>query len=246
MSSVLPPVEEVTKRALDGNEKKLRAGKSVGGKKREWWLQNMKAESRKPQRIRVKNVQDQEVEDHHQDDQGVDRGNATDWEQSQREGGTGKGESWNDFETTDMTNHDDLPHQQTHSVAISNLMELKIEELDAIDSVDIHLKSNESLVEKESQQHLKRFGNEAMFDLTGEEATVSYIRHKRVEDVVSPCLEGDVTPPHQLLACLLCLALSLVLLGLLLSSLLVAPIGSWFKVQGDLGEEEPCLCSCPI
>ena len=94
------------------------------------------------------------------------------------------------------------------------------------------------MVEKESQQHLKRFGNEAMFDLTGEEATVSYIRHKREEGVVSPCLEDNVTPPHQMLACLLCLALSLVLLGLLLSSLLVAPIGSWFKVQGDLGEEE--------
>ena len=245
MSSVLPPVEEVTVRALDGREKKPRAGKLVGGRKREWWLQNMKTESRKPQRIRVKNVQDQENEDHHRVDQGVDRRNATDWEHSQRGGGTGKGESSNTFETTDMTNHNDLPHQQRHSGAISNLMELKIEELDAIDSVDIHPRSNESMVGKESQ-HLKRLGNEALFDLTGEEATVSYIGHKREEDVVSPCLEGDVTPPHQLLACLLCLALSLVLLGLLLSSLLVAPIGSWFKVQGDLGEEEPCPCSCPI
>ena len=232
-------------RALDGREKKLKAGKLVGGRKREWWLQNMKAESRKPQRIRVKNVQDQEVEDHHQDDQGVDRGNATDWEQSQRGGETGKGESSNTFETTDITNHDDLPHQRTHSVAISNLMELKIEELDAKESVDIHPRSIESMVGKESQ-HVKPLGNEVLFDLKGKEATVSYIRHKREEDVVSPCLEGDVTPPHQLLACLLCLALSLVFLGLLLSSLLVAPIGSWFQVQGDLGEEEPCLCSCPI
>ena len=232
-------------RALDGLEKKPRPGKLVGGRKREWWLQNMKAESRKPQRIQVKKMQDEEVEDHHQDDQGVDRGNAKDWEHSQRGGRTGKGESSNTFQTTDMINHDDLPHQQSHSVAISNLMELKIEELDAIESEIIHPRSKESMVGKESQ-HLKRFGNEALFDLTGEEATVSYIRHKREEDVVSPCLEGDVTPPHQLLACLLCLALSLVLLGLLLSSLLVAPIGSWFKVQGDLGEEEPCLCSCPI
>ena len=229
-------------RALDGREKKPRAGKLVGGRKREWWLQNMKAESRKPQRIRVKNMQDQENEDHHQ---GVDRGNATDWEHSQRGGGTGKGESSNTYDTTDRTNHNDLPHQQRHSGAISNLMELKIEELDAIESADIHPRSNESMVGKESQ-HLKPFGNEALFDLTGEEATVSYIGHKREEDVLSPCLEDDVSPPHQLLACLLCLALSLVLLGLLLSSLLVAPIGSWFKVQGDLGDEEPCPCSCPI
>ena len=226
-------------RALDGREKKPRAGKLVGGRKREWWLQNMKAESRKPQRIRVKNVQDQENEDHHQ---GVDRGNATDWEHSQRGGGTGKGESPNTFDTTDMTNHNDLPHQQRHSGAMSNLMELKIEELDAIESVDIHPRSKESMVGKESQ-HLKRLGNEALFDLTCKEATV---RHKREEDVLSPCLEGDVNPPHQLLACLLCLALSLVFLGLLLSSLLVAPIGSWFQVQGELGEEEPCPCSCPI
>ena len=244
----LPPVEEVgggeraryreIERARDGKRNEKKSGlRRFGGTKKEWWVENMKKGEMRKKRfvssegaVRMLVVEDVERKKIRK---GNEEGIGKDWRKDERKVEGMKDTTQEEKHKQTTRNHDD------------ELLELKIEELDSIER--IHVKLDASANTRPAQPYNSASGQTNQ--MTKEDniqtkriSTIGDIEHERRKSVQSRCPgQEEVAPPHHLKAYLLCIFLSLALLALVVSSVLVAPLGSWLQVEA---EEEACPCSC--
>ena len=244
----LPPVEEVgggeraryreIERARDGKRNEKKSGlRRFGGTKKEWWVENMKKGEMRKKRfvssegaVRMLVVEDVERKKIRK---GNEEGIGKDWRKDERKVEGMKDTTQEEKHKQKTRNHDD------------QLLELKIEELDSIER--IHVKLDASANTRPAQPYNSASGQTNQ--MTKEDKiqtksirTIGDVEHERRKSVQSRCPgQEEVAPPHHLKAYLLCIFLSLALLALVVSSVLVAPLGSWLQVEA---EEEACPCSC--
>ena len=250
----LPPVEEVgggerardreIERARDGKRNEKKSGlRRFGGTKKEWWVENMKkGEMRKKRFVSsegvvrmlvVEDVDQGDVEEGKKIQNGNEEGICKNWKKDERKVEGMKDTTQEEKHKQTTRNHDD------------QLLELKIEELDSIERN--HVKLDASANTRPAQPNNPASGQTNQ--MTKEDKiqtksirTIGDADHERRKSVQSRCPgQEEVAPPHHLKAYLLCIFLSLALLALVVSSVLVAPLGSWLQVEG---EEEACPCSC--